>query len=72
MINTYERGYFKALLDVSNWVNSHSEGMERFHMFTEKRMKNFLADLTKHKEELMRYAEYAEFIVNDDGHIINE
>lgn len=72
MLNTYLGGYTKALIDVASYVTRHSEVMKMNHMFSCKRMCNFLNDLPEHKEELIMYGEMAEFTVDKNGHIIKD
>ena len=52
MMDCYNHGYTKALLDVQEWFSSHSGDMKTYRLFNEKGVINVLDVLVKNREEL--------------------
>lgn len=52
MLDTFNGGYTKALVDVLNWFEGHSEDLKYHKMFNCKSVIAILKALVEHREEL--------------------
>ena len=52
MMDCYNHGYTKALLDVQEWFSSHSGDMKTYRLFNENGVINVLDVLVENREEL--------------------
>lgn len=52
MIETYNSGYAKALLDVKEWFDNHSQTLRCNRLYNEKGIRNVFWALLENREEL--------------------
>lgn len=52
MIDNFNGGYTKALLDVENYFSNHSSQLKSYKLYNEKGIQKLIHELIKHKEEL--------------------
>lgn len=73
MLDTYRGGYTKALLDVKELLNSHSERLAYSKVLTKKGIKNLSAiidGMIEYKDVMMKWGEDADFIMTPEGKFI--
>lgn len=61
----YRDGYFKALLDVKNWFEQHSNSMRYFRMYNAKGLTKILNAMIKDIEQFMEQGEDLEIVIPD-------
>ena len=66
MIDTYEQGYHKALIDVCDWFDQHSTSLSQSRAYTKKRIPIILKAMRDGHEILRTWSEYAEMTVDKD------
>lgn len=66
MMDTYEHGYHKALMDVCDWFERHSADLKYNKAYTGKRMPIILKALRDGHEKLMQYGDYCGMWVDKD------
>lgn len=62
----YNRGYTKALIDVQNFFESHSEAMKYNKLYSHKGISAILSALIQNREELGETGEIDDLIVKKD------
>lgn len=62
----YHDGYFKALLDVKNWYENHSEIIKYYKLSNYNGILLILNKLIEKRNELMEYAEDIEIIIKPE------
>ena len=62
----HRQGYFKALVDVKNWFDQHSETLKCNKMYNKKGISLMLNAFLNNMDTFMKYADFTEFIVNTD------
>lgn len=62
----YDRGYFKALLDINNWFEYHSADLKFTKAYTAKRVPVLLKAFVENSDYLKEYGEYTTMKVDKD------
>lgn len=52
MMDTYNHGYSKAMLDIQEWFKEHSMALKQNHLYNEKGVNKILAALVKYRHTL--------------------
>ena len=63
---THKQGYDKALLDVKNWIERHSESMKYHKLNNAKGIMMLMNAFIENSEKLREYGDYTEFILSSD------
>ena len=63
----YNRGYTKALIDVQNFLESHSEAMKYNKLYSHKGISAVLSALIQNREELREAGTVGNLIVEKDN-----
>lgn len=73
MLDTYRGGYTKALLDVKEILENHSESLAYRKVLTKKSIKNLSAiidGMIEYKDVLMKWGDHADCLRTPEGKFI--
>jgi hypothetical protein len=62
----YRKGYFKALMDVNNFLDTHSNVMKHYRLNNSKNLKMLFKAMLEGQDALMKYGEHADIHVTWD------
>lgn len=63
----YRQGYFKALLDVKNYFDTHSESLKYLKMYNSKKLPLLLQAFIDNADEMMMWGEDIDLKLSKDG-----
>ena len=63
MSDTYRGGYIKALIDIKNYVDSHSESMKRYKLYSAKNLPILLQAFIDNADEMIAMGDMAEIVL---------
>ena len=63
----YRQGYFKALLDVKNYFDTHSESLKQFKMYNSKKIPLLLQAFLDNADELIMWGDEIKLKISKDG-----
>lgn len=63
----YRKGYFKALLDVKNYFDKHSESLKCLKMYNSKKLPLLLQAFIDNADELIMWGDEIELKLSKDG-----
>lgn len=63
----YRQGYFKALLDVKNYFDKHSESLKHNKMYNSKKIPLLLQAFLDNADELIMWGDEIELVLSKDG-----
>lgn len=63
----YKNGYNKALSDVFNWFEKHSESLKFHKMYNNKSILALLKCMSNNSESMLELGEDCDFIIKKDG-----
>lgn len=64
---SYRQGYFKALFDVKNYFDTHSETLKYLKMYNSKKIPLLLQAFTENADMMMLYGDTIELKLSKDG-----
>ena len=62
----YDNGYRKAISDIKNWFDIHSNSLKYNKCYNEKSISAILSAMEQNSEVMLKYADFAEFIIYKD------
>lgn len=62
----YEHGYKKAITDIKNWFDRHSESIRYFRMFNKKGIHQILSEIEKNSDTFIEKGEFTEIIIPNE------
>ena len=63
----YRQGYFKALLDVKNYFEKHSESLKHNKMYNAKKIPLLLQAFIDNADEMIMWGDEIELMLSKDG-----
>ena len=63
----YRQGYFKALLDVKNYFDEHSESLKHLKMYNSKKIPLLLQAFIDNADEMIMWGDEIELELSKDG-----
>ena len=64
---SYRQGYFKALLDVKNYFDTHSETLKYLKMYNSKKIPLLLQAFVENADTMMLYGDNLNLKLSKDG-----
>ena len=64
---SYRQGYFKALLDVKNYFDTHSETLKNLKMYNSKNIPLLLQAFVENADTMMFYGDNLNLKLSKDG-----
>ena len=68
----YENGYRKAISDIRNWFENHTETMKHNRLFNHRGVIDILSAMERYPDKMIAYGEDTMFKLTNDGKIIME
>lgn len=63
----YRQGYFKALLDIKNYFDTHTNSLKHLKMYNSKKIPLLLQAFVENADEMMMWGEDVDLVLSNDG-----
>lgn len=63
----YRQGYFKALLDIKNYFDTHTNSLKHLKMYNSKKIPLLLQAFVENADEMMMWGEDIDLKLSNDG-----
>lgn len=63
----YRQGYFKALLDIKNYFDTHTNSLKHLKMYNSKKIPLLLQAFVENADEMMMWGEEIDLVLSNDG-----